>query len=776
MILPITLKLVLRSWRRNKTFAIISILSLAIGIACTNLLITFVIHEFNIEAGNTKKERILQISQDSPMKKGEEVSFVSENIPALLKERYGEVEAVVRFGKNMHNFYSVDNVTYPPLNLVTTDTSFTDFFPYEVKYGNLKEALSTLDKLALSEKTATRLFGKESALGKIIIFSTVESGNVPYQVVAVVKEREQSFIKFDALTQNSSGFFGGTSFLLMKDKPNIPSFAAKVKKDKIPTLQGETGSYHFHTLKESYFINHRQPTLLYVGLVSALLILLIACFNYVNLNFSRILQQIKMLHTEKLMGASHGYIRKQLFTDTFLTVFIAFLLSLLLMHDFLPAFNEIVSAQLAAAFFYNKQVFPVILSFVLLLSVIPATYISSKLSIISGNDYKRFYTGRKKQLIVSGLVIIQFAISIGLITSSVTVSKQLNLTRQNGIRYHNCIEIGNEMANNSYIQPLAAELRKNSNITDICISNSSLLNSWTKQIITKNPDGTENYYSELQYQADPSFLKTMNIRLITGTEPDEAISKYPRPVYINQKFTDLLVPKGVNPIGSSLSTYDTSFREDTTNVSTIAGIVENVHTGSMEEEVNPATIALYSNSNSFPYLYIRIGDKNYQETFNQVKTLWEKYNPGQYFSYQHMEEIYLERNRKTTQLTNLLFMYSLISILLTCFGLFGMALYATEQRIKEIGIRKVNGASVGQILLLLNKQFIGWILIAFVLITPLCTYLLNKWLENFVYRTELSITTSLISTGFILCITLFTASWHSYKAARSNPVICLQNE
>lgn len=772
----ITLKLVLRSWRRNKTFAIISILSLAIGIACTNLLITFVIHELNIEAGNTKKERILQISQDSPMKKGEEVSFVSENIPALLKERYGEVEEVVRFGKNMHNFYSVENVTYAPLNLVTTDTSFTDFFLYEVKYGNLKEALSTPDKLALSEKTATRLFGKESALGKIITFNTAESGNVPYQVVAVVKDREQSFIKFDALTQNSSGFFGGTSFLLMKDKPDIPSFAAKVKKDKIPTLQGEIGSYHFHTLQESYFINHRQPTLLYVGLVSALLILLIACFNYVNLNFSRILQQIKMLHTEKLMGASHGYIRKQLFTDTFLTVSIAFLLSLLLMHDFLPTFNEIVSAQLTAAFFYNKQVFPVILSFVLLLSVIPATYISSKLSIISGNDYKRFYTGRKKQLIVSGLVIIQFAISIGLITSSATVSKQLNLTRQNGMRYHNCIEIGNEMANNSYTHPLAAELRKNSNITDICISNSSLLNSWTKQIITKNPDGSENYYSELQYQADPGFLKTMNIRLITGTEPDEAIRKYPRPVYINQKFTDLLVPKGVNPIGSSLSRYDTSFREDTTNVSTIAGIVENFHTGSMEEEVNPATIALYSNANSFPYLYIRIGDKNYQETVNQVKTLWEKYNPGQYFSYQHMEEIYLERNRKTTQLTNLLFMYSLISILLTCFGLFGMALYATEQRIKEIGIRKVNGASVGQILLLLNKQFIGWILIAFVLITPLCIYLLNKWLENFVYRTELSITTCLISTGFVLCITLFTVSWHSYKAARSNPVICLRNE
>lgn len=776
MILPITLKLVLRSWTRNKTFAIISILSLAMGIACTNLLITFVIHECNIEAGNANKNRIVFISQDSPMKIGEQVSFVSENIPAQLKEKYGEVEAFVRFGKNMHSSYKVNNITYAPLNLVTTDASFIDFFSYEVKYGNLKEALSEPNKLALSEKMATKLFGKMSALGKTVTMNTEEEGGVTYQIVAVVKDRVQSFISFDALTQNPSGFFGGISLLLLKDKPDIASFSAKVKKDKIPTLQADKGSYHFHTLQESYFSNRRQPALLYIGFASALLILLIACSNYVNLNFSRVLQQVKMLHTEKLMGASNGYIRKQMFTDTFLTVSIAFLLSLLLMHDFLPAFNSIVSAQLTPGFFYNKQVFPVILVFVLLLSFVPAIYISSKLLKISGNDYKRFYSGKKKHRIVSGLVITQFAISIGLIVSSVTVNKQLNLTHQHGARYHNMIEIGGMMANNSYIHPLADELKGVTNITNICISNGSMLNSWIKQIITKNADGSETSHSELQYRADPNFLKTMNIRLIAGIEPEEACRKYSRPIYINQKFADFLVPKGTNPIDTPLNTYDTSFREDTASISTIAGIVENFHTGSMEEEVNLATISLSTNTNNFLNLYIRIGDKNYQETFNQVKALWEKHNPGQYFSYQNMEEVYSERNRKTTELTNLLLMYSLISNLLTCFGLFGMALYATEQRTKEIGIRKVNGASVWQILLLLNKQFIKWVLAAFIIITPITVYLLNGWLEKFVYRTELSVWTYLFSVAVVLCISLLTVSWHSYRSARSNPVICLKNE
>lgn len=782
---PITLKLVLRSWKRNRVFAVISILSLAVGITCANLLIMFVIHEYNIEAGNPAKERILCMSQDSPMKSGERVSYVAGNIPVQLKEKYGEVEAFVRFGSVSNEFCTIDNIQYADLNLVSTDTSFPLFFPYEVLYGNLSEALNAPNKLALSETTAKKLFGKDNALGKIITIIS-DQGDRPYQIAAVLKDKVQSFVRFDALTRNTEDFYGGTCLLLMQHKPDIEAFSAKVKKDKIPTLQMEKGCYYFKTLQDTYFseypqetlsyLNNRQLVLLYVGLASALLILLIACSNYINLNFSRILQQVKMIHTEKLMGATHNHIRKQLFADTFFTVFLSFLLSVLLLHDLLPVFNSIVTAQLPASFFYNPQVLPVIIGFVLLLSVIPAVYMSNKLSVLSGNDYKRFYTGKKKQLIVGGMVIAQFTISTGLIIASFTVNSQLNLIKQGCERFHNRIEIGSWMSKSDYVLPFSKELATLKNINNVCISSGSMLSNWIKQIIIKNEDGSEAYYNEALYAGNSNFLQTMDIELLKGIKPEEAIKKYPRPVFINEKFVELLVPSGEDPVGQSLKKYDTLSDKDSSVVRNIAGVVKDFHTNSLEKEIMPCIITIEENNPNYAYLYIHTGNENKQETLAQIQTLWEKYNPGQYFTYQDMEQLFMKRNQKTVELTNLLFMYSLISILLTCSGLFGMALYATEQRTKEIGIRKINGATTWQIMLLLNRQFFIYTGIAFVIACPISWYLLNYWLESFIYRTNVTLGNCLLSGGIVLGITLLTVSWHSYKAASGNPVTSLNKE
>lgn len=783
----ITLKLVLRNWRRNKIFAIISILSLAVGIACTNLLIMFIIHEYNIETGNPDKERIIQMIEYDPIEKGKESSYIMSSIPTELKEKYGEVEEVLRFISIDNNFCKIENKKYAPLNFVATDASLSLLFPSEVLYGNITEALSQPGKLVLTEETASRLFGKASALGKTVTINTYKNGDKEYQVAAIVKSRQQSFIKFDALTKHTEEYFFGITFLKMKNKPDIASFTSKVKKDNIRRMS-KKNKFLFYSLQDSYFnkkstgkidyLNRRQPILLYIGFASALLILLIACFNYINLSFSRILQQLKMLHTEKLMGASDTQLRKQIFMDTFLTVSIAFALSVLLLHDFLPLFNSVISAQLPITFFYSKQVFPVIIIFGLLLSVVPAIYISSKLSRISGNSYKLFYTGKKKQYIVSGLVIIQFTVSLGLIIASITITKQLNLIQHNGEHYNNIIEIGNKDNKNTTIHPFIQELKNISTIKNICISRYSILNLWLS-FFTKEENGKETGYYGEAYCSGRNYLQFMNINLIKGFKPDEAIQKYSNPIYISKKFADLFVPHNTDPIGKQLNEYTITFdiREDPIyKTSAIAGIVEDIHIGSMEDEVNPVTILLTENTIDFSYVCINIGDKNQQETLARIKALWEKYNPDTYFNYCDVKETFLKRNKKTIELTNLLLMYSFISIILTCSGLFGMVIYATEQGTKEIGIRKINGATTWQIILLLNKQFIIWIGIAFCIIIPLVWYLLNSWLEQFTYRTEQSIGVYLLSAGIVTGISLLTVSWHSYKAANNNPVNCLKDE
>lgn len=802
----IAFKLVLRSWWRNKTFSIISILSLAIGIACTNLLAVFVIHEYNLEADNPNRDNIYMMDQDSPVQPGERITYVLGSITPTIKEKYADVIDYLRLNQVEMDYLLFDNMKYAPITLVMADSSFLHFFPYKVLYGDVKKALTEPDQIVLMEKYAEKLFGKKNPVGEtiatgknemseyIINSDSKEKGKV-YTVAAVLKEREQSFLKFDALTGNINpkNGTGGIAMIMTNHPIDTKQFSEQVKTDGIETLYPE-GTFYFNTLTDAYFknytqvwdtfINNRQRSLLYVGLFSAILILLIACFNYINLNFSRLLQQVRMIHTQKLMGASSNEISRQLFTDVFLTVLVAFMLSLLITHDLIPIFNSIVSAQLKTSFFFNRQTLPVICLFILILSIVPAFYLSRKVLNLSIFGYRDFFIGNKKRKIVTILSVVQYTISIGLIIATLTVTGQLRLTKKSGERYHNLIEVGKwNYANSSSILAFVEELKKHPEIQNFTVSGSSLLDLPLIPIENQKEDGSKVRYFRAQYMGEQDFFKLLNIRITKGYPTEKALEQFQIPVYVTQRFVDLLIPKNEDPIGQLLSKYDSSIitkrnREEMEKRPPIiiAGIVEDLYTNTLNDEVFPSIIYLandnYQNGN---FVIIRLGADKKRSLAN-VQQIWDKVNPDKYFCYQDVYAEFMHRNRKTTELSQLLIMYSIISLFLTCFGLFGMALYATEQRTKEIGIRKVNGASTLQIMLLLNKQFVTWIGIAFVIAIPIVWLFLNRWLEHFAHHTEMSVFHFLLSGIFVLLITLLTISWHTYKAASGNPVNVLKSE
>lgn len=787
----VALKLVLRSWWRNKTFSIISIVSLAIGIACTNLLAAFVIYEFNIEASNPDKDKIVYMAQDSPMTSGEEVSYTVGSIAPQLKEQYTEVENYLRFTTLLCKSVTIGNKQYAPLLILTADTTFTDFFSYTVLHGDLRTALSAPDKAAISESCARKLFGKTNVTGQIITanLSWGTPATRSFQIAAVIKEYPQSFLTFDMLTVNEPDFDGGPTLLKVTSSFDKKSFPDKLKKDKVPTLQMEKGSYHFYSLQESYFRNYPQETipfinrgkqmLLYVGQISALLILLIACFNYINLSFSRVLQQIRMVHTQKLMGAGRRDINLQLFTDTSLTVLASFLLSLLLSHDLMPVFNHIMSSRLSSGFFLNGQVLPVIIGLILLLSTIPALYMSRKITRMTDSSYRLFFTGNKKRRIVTLLSIVQFTISISLIIATFTVHAQVGLVQKNGDRFRNLIELGDYSTDFKYSQPMLEELKRSPNIREAAPALGSIYHAMLRQIIIHNPDGTESYQSGIQYMGDEHLLQTLQLDIKQGMDPHEAVEKYGTPLYINQKYADVLIPKGEDPVGQPASKYDEMFKDTDKEgeTSIICGITENMYINSMEKDAF-LTIFYLDNKKAekAQFIYIRLDNDHKKQGLADIKAAWEKVNPGEYFTYEDVYAGFIQRNRKTTDMANLLLMYAIISIFLTCFGLFGMALYATEQRTKEIGIRKVNGASTGNIMLLLLRQFAGWIAIAFVIAVPVTWLLLNRWLEGFANRVNVAPIHFLLGGLTVLVITLLTVGWHSYRAASGNPVKSLRSE
>ncbi|MEG1543559.1 MAG: FtsX-like permease family protein [Tannerellaceae bacterium] len=796
----ISFKLVFRSWWRNKTYAIISILSLAIGLACTNLLVAFVIHEFEVEAGNPARDRIYYMSQSSPMQSGKRVSFITGDIPPMLKDQYPEVEDYLRFQSIEMNYFKADSTQYEPMQLITVDPSFPRFFPYEVLYGDLNDVLTTPNKIALTERQARLLFGSGDpvAKGATVTISRANQGfyanekeidlNPTYLVAAVLKERDQALLTFDALTVNANPYNGGVSLLMTHHPIDTQAFSERLKADKIQGFNGEDSNYRLSTLRESHFqtyamesisfIRRQQSTLLYVGLASALLILLIACFNYINLNFSRTLQQVRMIHTQRLMGAGPDEITRQLFTDTMLTVFVSFLLSLLITRDLIPLFNSLVSGSVHTAFFFNPQVLPVIVALMLLLATIPALYMSRKIYTLSGAEYKTSFSGKQKRTIVTALSITQYAISIALIMATLTVNNQTRLIQRSGAAYQDLIEIGNQTDSPAYIRPLAEELKRKPNLPEPTLMNGSLVHGGMRQIVIKHPDGSESYYPLMQFSGDKGLLEMLSLQIRKGLSLEKAFAQYPMPAYVNQQFVDLLVPRDENPIGKSVKDYYPDFgsgQTDTPEVM-IAGIIDNLYTNSLEEAIAPS-ITYLGKGDKFPanYLCIRLdGDKKQQLAL--IEQAWKKVNPGQLFKYTDLYQKFLLRNKRPIALSHLLLMYSLISLFLTCFGLFGTTLYATAQRIKEIGIRKVNGATTRELMWMLNRRFVGWIGLACCLAVPGTWYLLSRWLDGFVYRTEVSGLTCLLSGVIVLVITLLTVSWHSYRAASCNPVKTLRSE
>lgn len=751
MILNVTLKMILRSWWRNKVFFLVSVASLALGLACTNLLMTYFVHEHGLEGSNPDRDRIVFLRQDDPMNEGKRVAYAAADIPQRLKDSYAEVEDYLRLGKLDMLSCKVDGRKVDGnLILLSADTTLTRFFDYRTAQGSLEQVLHRPDQVALSAACARRLFGGGEAFGRHIEVQSESRGRQTYQVAAVLEERGQSLLRFDMLTAQTSDYWGGPTLLKLSPGADAVRLADKINADQIPTLMPGQTKYHLDPLEAVCFTtpdDASQQTLdyisqtpvqtLYISLLAAVLILVIACCNYTNMSLSRLLQQLRMIHVEKLMGGTLRSIRLQLFGDAFLTVVLAFILSMLLVNDCLAVFNGLLGSRLTMGFFFSSRMLPWLLVFVLVMSVVLAWYISRRLSRLSFSQYRTLYGGRRKQRFVAVLVTVQFAISIGLLLATLTARRQMRLTERQADRYADCIEIGDGFG--APLAPLKAELEKRvQGIESVTLSNGPVLNAWIRQLTVKRPDGSEVHTNLLALEGDTSLLHTLRMEQLSGERPARLLEQMARPVLVNESFVRQLVPAGTDPVGRSLREFDA---EADDSLAVVAGVVRDFSVNSLEEAVTPLVVSLLSESGlqKAACLQIRLRPESRTEALQQIESVWDEINPGQPFRYTDMHREFMERNEKVLSLSHLLTFYALIGLLLTGFGLFGIAWYATRQRIREISIRKVHGATRGQIIWLLNKPFCLYAAVAYVLAMPVAWWLMQRWLEQFAYRAPLSV-------------------------------------
>lgn len=792
MMTPFVFKLIFRSWWRNKLFFSLSVFSLATGLACANMLMVFVLYESDIEADNPEKGNILCMSQPFPMDTTRMVSYIAGGIPQQIKDRYPEIENFVRMQNPKVRSYSIDGNRLTGMTLVSADSSFTGFFPCEPVYGSAGRIFGAPDKLGLSEGFARRIFGDDNPVGRIIRMKIVSERIVErdFEVVAVLKDRDQSLLSFDAVTTNSPSFRGGTTLLLTNRKIDSDEFGERLKKDGIPTLRGGIGKYAFSTLQETYFSAYReeslpyfryqQPVLLYTEWIAAMLVLLIACINYAYLNLSRLLEQAKLVRTQRIAGASSFQVGAQLFTDTFLMLLVSFGISILLIHDLAPVFNSVVSGRLNTAFFFSARVFPVLVALLVVFSLLVALFVGYRLVRLPVQLSRLQEDAGRKERTVRALSIIQYAISLGLLIATITARQQLDFVKYGGENYKQVFEAGSSESEPGKIRLFAERISGIPEVESVTTSGSSILNSWIRQLVIKDGKGEETYAGLLEFRVSGNFNKTLSLGLLQGMEPEEAKKHYARPVYVNREFIRHLVSGNENPVGKPLVSYDKDFREqkpggdeNEQDVSVIAGIIGDLHTGSFEDRILPQAFHIDNKASSF--VQFKLSNAGAQ-VMEKLEAAWNETNPQTVFTYNDLLRQFMDNNKKLTGLYNLLAMYAVISLTLTMSGLFGTAYYTTVRRTKEIGIRRINGATVFQILLLLNRRFVLWIGIALLIAAPPVWLLLHGWLQNFVYRIGVSPLVFLAAGGIVLGVTLLAVSWQSYMAATRDPVKSLRSE
>ena len=770
-------------------FFLVSVASLALGLACTNLLMTYFVHEHGLEGHNPDRDRMFFLQQDDPMTEGKRVAYAAAEIPPQLKEGYAEVEDFLRLGKLDMLYCKVDGQKVErDFMLISADTTLTHFFDYRTEEGSLEQVLRQPGKMALSTACARSLFGERQAIGKQVEVHLAYGGTRTYEVVAVLKEREQSLLQFDMLTANDPDlFWGGPTLLKLTPGTDAARLADKLNADKVPTFMPGQTKYYLDPLDAICFTtpdDASQQTLdfvsqtpvqtLYISLLAAVLILVIACCNYTNMSLSRLLQQLRMIHVEKLMGATLRNIRLQLFGDAFLTVVLAFGLSILLVNDCLSLFNDLLGSRLTMTFFFSSQMLPWLLLFILLMSVIPAWYISYRLSRLSFTEYRTLYSGRRKQRFVAVLVTVQFVISIGLLLATLTARNQMELTRQRASRYEGCIEIGDAFG--APLAPFKAELEKRvKGIESMTLSKSSVLSAWIRQLNVQRPGGKEVRTNLLTLEGDSTLLRTLLIEQLSGESPSRLLERQASPVLVNESFVRLLVPAGTEVVGHALREFDTETQD---SLAVIGGVVRDFSVNSLEEAVTPLVITLLSASDLQKgfYLQLRLRSENREETLRQIEAVWNEMNPNQPFGYADMHRDFMARNQKVLSLSHILTFYAVIGLLLTGFGLFGIAWYATRQRIREISIRKVHGATRGQIIWLLNKPFCLYAIVAYVVAMPVGGWFMLHWLEQFAYRAPLSTGIFVWPLLVVWGLSALIVCLQGWILSRVNPVECMKQD
>jgi putative ABC transport system permease protein len=804
------LKIAFRNLIKNRVFAFINIFGLATGLATCLLIMLYIFDETGYDKHHKNAERIYRVASASG--KGEEWAANSAPMAWGLKTDFPEIEQVTRILKfpNMDKVlmrydHNKEKKQFFESNGYYVDSTFFQIFTYEFIYGNGLTALNEPNSLVISEQVSARLFGNENPIGKIVK-AGLPFGDFNYTVKGVFKNRDiKSHIPanfFFSMRNNDIGTWVEVqnnwatnnifhTYVKLKEGASAIAFQQKLP----PFLDrrggadlkagGFTKRLFIQPLKDIYLhssigneiaANGNIRYLYILGSIAAF-ILFIACINFMNLSTARSEKRAREVGVRKVMGAERGSLIRQFLGESFMMSLAALLLALVLIQIFIPVFNSLTNKNLRV-FAEPKLVFWIIgltLFTGLLSGLYPAFYLSAfkPVSVLKGKIINSF----SARIIRKGLVVFQFTISVCLILGAIVIWRQLNFlnNRQLGFSKNQqvVLPLSSKEAAKNYTA-LKNKLLKNPHIRTVtsCSSYPGIQN--VNDMLFYAEGKTVRDFVDIQLSTvENDFFETLGFKLLYGRTFSKEFTADSSNIILNEAALKQLGYEPKNAVGKKIY-YDW---ENVHHTVTIAGVVKNFHFESLHHEIKPFGFSVYNFfGNKYNYVIANLQTDDYPGVLTDMKRSWNTINPDIPFVYSFLDQDF-KKNYEKEQLTSRIVVYfTCIAILIACLGLFGLAAFSAEQRTREIGIRKVLGASGAGIVTLLSKDFIKLVFIALVIAFPIAWWVMNNWLNNFAYRIHISWWMFGLAGTIAILIAMITVSYQSVKAAIANPATSLRSE
>lgn len=797
------LKTAFRLMLRQKAYASINVAGLSVGIAATLIILIYIADELSFDRFHADAENIFRVTFNAKLHGNEFTSAASAApVAETMQHEIPEVAGVVRFGLWRTMPMSVGDKHFTEKLVLVADSNFFQFFSFPVVAGDVTNFLKGPNKIVITESAAKRYFGSEDPMGKTMLRGAERQAA---EIVGVVKDPpHNSHIQFDLVLSGESWDYmrspqwtSNNLYTYVKVQPSTDLQKLKAHLDDIVKrfMGAELERYlgmtfqqfeeqgnkvglsvqpfldiHLHSNLSDEITPNGNIQYLYIFGAIAAFIIVIACINFMNLSTARSANRAKEVGVRKSIGAVRRRLVFQFLSEAMIYSTLSTIMALFIIAVSLDGFNLLAGKALSFSIFSNPVVIASLILFTIFIGVLAGSYPAFYLTSFKPTEVLKgkIRSGFRNSTLRNSLVVVQFVISIALIFGSLVVYNQLKFMQEKNLGFNkeNIVDILHTMSLGNNAQAFKNELKSHPDFKAASFANRLPPKIDWNSAFRKG--GSEQDILLSVYIVDHDHLETMGYQMAEGRFYSRDFPTDTAAIILNETafrqmgFTNLEEAEVL------------SYQGPEPTLLKVIGVMKDFNFSSLKETVKPMGLFLGPEPNF--EMAIRLNPGNVRQQIQTLETIWKKYAPEAPFEYSFLDQNFDALFRAERRMGQIILIFTVLAIGIACLGLFGLAAYTAEQRAKEISIRKVMGASVGQVMLLLSKDFAMLVTVAFVVATPLAWYLCDTWLQSFANRINITIMMVIISGSASLFIALLTISYQSLKAARENPVNAMRSE